>query len=137
MNSSTPTTPYRSIDPTFDACELAKAAGASYVSRSVVASPLHMDKMMKGALQHDGFALVEVMSNCHINWGRKNEYAAAADLIKHLKDNCTTSEEEATRDGKHQIGILHHDKEKLEYSKSYHAMAEGVRTKLAEKSGAA
>jgi 2-oxoglutarate/2-oxoacid ferredoxin oxidoreductase subunit beta len=122
--SITPTTPYGSIEPNFDACELAIAAGASFVARSVVASPLHMDKMMKAALQHKGFSLVEVLSNCHINWGRKNEYAAAADLIKHLKDRTTTIKDEAGE--KHLIGILRQDTEKPEYSETYFAMAQTV-----------
>lgn len=136
LGSSSPTAPNGSIEPTFDACKLAMAAGASFVSRSVVASPLHMDKMFKAALAHDGFSLVEVMSNCHINWGRKNEYAAAADLIKFLKDRSTANAEEAERDGKHLLGILKQDTEMKEYTNTYYAMAEQAQAKAALKKGA-
>lgn len=130
QGSITPTSPYGSIEPNFDSCDLAISAGASFVARTVVASPLHMDKMIKAGLQHKGFSLVEVLSNCHINWGRKNEYAAAADLIKHLKDRTTTSKEEAAGDpNKHAIGILHQDTTKPEYSESYYAMSDAVRAK--------
>jgi 2-oxoglutarate ferredoxin oxidoreductase subunit beta len=129
LNSYSPTAPYGSIDPTFDACKLAIAAGASFVSRTVVASPLHMDKMFKAALQHKGFSLVEVMSNCHINWGRKNEYAAAADLIKHLKDQSTFSAQDAETQGKHLLGILKQDAEMPEYAERYYAMAQTLQNK--------
>lgn len=120
LHSSSPTAPYGSIDPTFDTCQLAMAAGASFVARTVVASPLHMDKMLKAALAHKGFAVVEVMSNCHINWGRKNEYAAAADLIKHLKDQSTASKEEAETTGKHLLGILQQRTDMKEYADTYY-----------------
>lgn len=136
LDSSSPTAPYGSIEPTFDACELAIASGASFVSRTVVASPLHMDKMIKAALSHTGFALVEVLSNCHINWGRKNEYAAAAELIKHLKDSSTFSAEEAKTQGKHLLGILHNQPEAPEYSQTYYGMVNRVQAKMAEKKGA-
>lgn len=136
LDSSSPTAPYGSIEPTFDACKLAIAAGASFVSRTVVASPLHMDKMFKAALAHKGFALVEVMSNCHINWGRKNEYAAAADLIKHLKDQSTFSAEEAELQGKHLLGILKQDPEMKEYSSTYYELVERAKAKAAAKKGA-
>lgn len=136
LDSNSPTAPYGSIEPTFDACKLAIASGASFVSRTVVASPLHMDKMFKAALTHKGFALVEVMSNCHINWGRKNEYAAAADLIKHLKERSTPNKDEAEREGKHLLGILHHEPDKPEYTETYQAMVSDVMAKAAAKQGA-
>jgi 2-oxoglutarate/2-oxoacid ferredoxin oxidoreductase subunit beta len=137
LDSSSPTAPYGSIEPTFDTCKLAQASGASFVSRTVVASPLHMDKMMKAALSHKGFSLVEVMSNCHINWGRKNEYAAAADLIKHLKDSSTFSAEEAEAQGKHLLGILHNTPDKKEYVTTYYEMAQAVQARDAMKKGVA
>ncbi len=136
LDSSSPTAPYGSIEPTFDTCKVAMAAGASFVSRTVVASPLHMDKMIKAGLSHSGFSVVEVMSNCHINWGRKNEYAAAADLIKHLKDRSTFSAEESEADGKHLLGILRQDAEMKEYATTYYQMVEAVQAKMAEKKGA-
>lgn len=136
LGSTSPTAPYGSIEPTFDACTLAQAAGASFVARTVVASPLHMDKMFKAALNHKGFALVEVMSNCHINWGRKNEFAAAADLIKHLKDSSTFSAAEAENDGKHLLGILKQKTDAKEYSETYYNRVAEVQAKMAAKKGA-
>jgi len=123
LGSSTPTTPYGSMEPTFDASKLASAAGASFVSRTVVASPLQMDKMIKAGLAHNGFSVVEVMSNCHINWGRKNEYAAAADLIKHLKDKSTFSADEPEREDIHVCRVIKHSPDVPEYSQSYYERA--------------
>ncbi len=136
LASNSPTAPYGSIEPTFDAAELAMAAGASFVSRTVVASPLHMEKMIKAGLAHKGFSVVEVMSNCHINLGRKNEFAGAAELIKHLKDRSTANKEEAQREGKHLIGILKQDPEMKEYATTYYDLVEKAKAKAAAKKSA-
>jgi 2-oxoglutarate ferredoxin oxidoreductase subunit beta len=65
------------IDPTFNACKLAIAAGASFVARETVNSPKKMEKIMVEAFKHKGFSFVEINSNCHINLGRKNKMNSA------------------------------------------------------------
>jgi len=69
------------IDPTFDGCKLAEAAGASFVAREKVSEPKKMEKVIAAALQHKGFAYVEILSNCHINLGRKNKMASAMENL--------------------------------------------------------
>lgn len=133
QGSLTPTSPYGNIEPNFDACKVAVASGASFVARTVVASPLHMDKMIKAGLAHKGFAFVEVLSNCHINWGRKNEYAAAAELIKFLKDSTSSNKEEAESTGKHHIGIIHQNAQQQEYTERYYQMVADIQAQAASK----
>ena len=70
FNSITMTTPYGSRENPFDVCNLAQCAGATYVSRWSTAKPMQTIKAMKQALQHQGFALVEVLSQCPTNFGR-------------------------------------------------------------------
>jgi 2-oxoglutarate ferredoxin oxidoreductase subunit beta len=70
FNSITMTTPYGSRENPFDVCNLATCAGATYVSRWSTAKPMQTIKAMKKALQHQGFALVEVLSQCPTNFGR-------------------------------------------------------------------
>jgi 2-oxoglutarate ferredoxin oxidoreductase subunit beta len=65
------------IDPTFNACKLAIAAGASFVARETVNSPKKMEKIMVEAFKHKGFSFIEINSNCHINLGRKNKMNSA------------------------------------------------------------
>ncbi len=120
-NSTTPTTPYGSTEPNFSIAKLAIAAGASYVARSVVSSPVQMDKAIKGAIEHNGFSVVEALSNCHINWGRKNDHPDAFELVQWMKNEiCTFSKDEAEKTGKQLIGVLHHDKERPEYASQYY-----------------
>lgn len=59
------------IDPTFDACKLVEAAGASFVARETMIDPKKLEKSLVKALEHKGFSFVEVFSNCHVNLGRK------------------------------------------------------------------
>lgn len=118
--SSSPTAPYGNIEPNFDASALAIAAGATYVARGVVASPVQMDKTIKGAIEHNGFSVVEVLSNCHINWGRKNEHPDAFELIQWMKnERATFSKDEAEKTGKALIGVLH-KQERPEFSSEYY-----------------
>ncbi len=65
------------IDPTFDGCELAVAAGASFVGRENVTQPRKLEKLFIKSMEHKGFSYVEALSNCHINLGRKNKMASA------------------------------------------------------------
>ncbi len=70
LDSITMTTPFGSKESPFDVCNLAKCAGATYVSRWTTTKPLQTIKSMKKALQHEGFSLVEILSQCPTNFGR-------------------------------------------------------------------
>lgn len=70
LNSITMTTPYGSKENPLDICELAVCAGATYVSRWITAKPIQTIKSMKKALQHKGFSMIEILSQCPINFGR-------------------------------------------------------------------
>jgi len=65
------------IDPTFDGCKLAEAAGATFVARENVTAPKKLEKVIREAINHKGFSYVEAVSNCHINLGRKNKMQSA------------------------------------------------------------
>ena len=83
------TAPYGAIDPTFDICKLAEGAGATYVARATVAQPAMCEQILKKAIQHQkkGFAVVELISFCHTQFGRKNKRSRPMDNINYLKDN--------------------------------------------------
>ncbi len=81
------TAPYGNIEPPFPVCELASAAGATYVARSTVYHALELDKFLAEAIAKDGFSVVEAVSYCHTTYGRLNKLGAAADMMKALKDN--------------------------------------------------
>ena len=83
------TAPYGAIDPTFDICKLAEGAGATYIARATVAQPALCEQFLKKAIEHQkkGFAVVEIVSFCHTQFGRKNKRSRPMDNINYLKDH--------------------------------------------------
>lgn len=65
------TTPYGNREQPFDLCQLAISAGATFVSRWNTYRPYQAISAIKKALQHRGFALVEIVSQCPVNFGRR------------------------------------------------------------------
>ena len=87
LNGRATTAPYGNIEPPFPICDLAVAAGASYVARSTVYHALELDKYISEAIAKDGFSVVEAVSYCHTNYGRLNKLGTAADMMRALKDS--------------------------------------------------
>ena len=83
------TAPYANIDYDFDTVELAKAAGATFVARSTTFHAQQMTKLFRQAILHEGFSVVEVLSQCPTYFGRKNKAGSAADMMEWYKDNTT------------------------------------------------
>ncbi len=81
------TAPYGNVEPPFPICELAIAAGATYVARSTVYHALELDKYLSEAIAKDGFSVIEAVSYCHTTFGRLNKLGTAADMMRALKDN--------------------------------------------------
>src|SRR5512140_3223210 len=86
QGSRATTAPYGNIEPPFPVCELAIAAGATYVARSTVYHALELDKFLAEAIAKDGFSLVEAVSYCHTTFGRLNKLGTGADMMRSLKD---------------------------------------------------
>jgi len=112
------------IDPTFDTCKLAIAAGASFVARENVTSPKKLEKVITQALKHKGFALVEALSNCHINLGRKNKMVSAMDNLDWIDSITVSKKKYDAMSPEEQLnllptGILHQDTEANEYCDMY------------------
>lgn len=69
------------IDPTFNAANLAMGAGATFVARESMIDPKKLEKILVKGFSHKGFSFMEVLSNCHINLGRKNKMASAMENL--------------------------------------------------------
>lgn len=65
------TTPYGNAEEPFDICKLAETAGATYVARWTTAKPKNAKNAIKEALDHKGFSLVEIITQCPTNFGRR------------------------------------------------------------------
>lgn len=123
------TTPYGNAEKHFNPCELAKAAGASFVGRGTVYHYPQLEKLLMAAMEHRGFSLVEVISNCHTYFGRLNRKGDAAAMLDIFKNSSVTtaraknmSEEELK--GKHIIGTLFEDNVKTEFCDEYDRVCE-------------
>jgi 2-oxoglutarate/2-oxoacid ferredoxin oxidoreductase subunit beta len=81
------TAPYLNIDQAFDVVELAKAAGATFVARSTTYHAQQMADIIRQAILHEGFSVVEIMSQCPTYFGRKNKLGSAADMMRWFKDH--------------------------------------------------
>lgn len=129
------TAPYGVIDPPFDLCNLAAAAGATYVARATVAQPQLIEQYIKKGIQNKGFSVVEVMTHCHTQFGRRNKLARPIDNINRFKQvSVTKAKADAMKpeelEGKIVIGEMM-DRERPEYVEQYLRLIERVRGQVA------
>jgi len=127
-----PTTPYGAfattatyghIEHPFAIAELAVTAGATFVARGTVYHVTHLEKLIQKAIEKVGFSVVEVMSNCHVQFGRRNEMGNPVTMMQWLKDHAVPVEKaremkaESLKD-MFTIGVLA-DVEKPIYTEEY------------------
>ena len=84
------TAPYASIDREFDVVKMSKAAGATFVARSTTYHAKQCTDLIKQAILHEGFSVVEILSQCPTHYGRKNKKGDAVEMIKGYKENTTS-----------------------------------------------
>jgi 2-oxoglutarate ferredoxin oxidoreductase subunit beta len=89
-NISATTAPYLTIDPGFDVVELAKAAGATFVARTTTYHIQQVADIIQQAILHEGFSVVEILSQCPTYFGRKNKAGDAVDMVQYFKKNTTS-----------------------------------------------
>ena len=77
----TTTTPAGNLEPVFDACKLAEAAGAGLVGREVTLQTPALKNLIKEGLSHPGFAFIEAISDCTEIYGRKNDLGNSPEMI--------------------------------------------------------
>ena len=82
---TTITSPYGSLEHPFDICAMVAAAGAPYVARWTTYHPRQMTRSITKALQKNGFALVEAISQCPVQFGRAAKLGKAIDMLKYYK----------------------------------------------------
>ncbi|MEJ2137216.1 MAG: 2-oxoacid:ferredoxin oxidoreductase subunit beta [Desulfofustis sp.] len=80
------TAPYSNIDREFDTVELAAGAGATFVARTTVYHVKQLQSLLKKAISHNGFSVLEVLSQCPTYFGRKNRKGSAVDMMNSFKD---------------------------------------------------
>jgi 2-oxoglutarate/2-oxoacid ferredoxin oxidoreductase subunit beta len=106
------TSTYGNIEPAFDICALAHAAGATYVARGTPYAYRQLVELIAGGIVHEGFSLVEAMSVCPVYYGRFNLTADAGEFLLAQKEHAVPVakfEEGDSRTRDHYpVGVLHH-----------------------------
>jgi len=117
------TATYGHIEHAFSIAELAVTAGASFVARGTVYHAEQLERLIVKGIQRGGFSVLEVMSNCHIQFGRRNTMGDPVTMIRWFKNHAVPVEKmqelppESIQD-KFSIGILA-DVEKPVYTEEY------------------
>ena len=83
--TSATTAPYTNIDQDFDVVELSKAAGATFVARTTTYHTKQMEDIIRQAILHEGFSVVEILTQCPTYFGRKNRLGSAVDMLKMIQ----------------------------------------------------
>lgn len=81
------TAPFGNVGHPMDVVQLARAAGATYVARATTYHAPQMVKYLKTAIQHKGFSVVEVFSQCPTYYGRQNRKGSAVEMMTHFKEH--------------------------------------------------
>lgn len=134
--SYTSTSVYGNPEGDFDLCEVGIAANAGFVARSTVYHVSLLESLIKQAIEHRGFSLVEVHSSCPVYYGRYNEKPTPVDMMKWWKERAVpvgryrklSAEEQKD---KVSIGLLHKS-DRQDFSTRYARIQERARKVLAK-----
>jgi 2-oxoglutarate ferredoxin oxidoreductase subunit beta len=139
-----PTTPYGALASTslygniehaFSIAELAVTAGAAFVARGTVYHAGLLDKLIEQAIRKRGFSVVEAISHCHTQYGRRNRMGGAVEMLRWQKEAAISVEKaakltEEERAGKVTIGVLV-DRDLPIYTQEYKKIRQIAKDKLA------
>mgnify|MGYP000359670686 CR=1 FL=1 len=118
------TAPYTTIDNEFDVVKLAKAAGASFVARSTVFHAKEAKDILKKAIMHKGFSVVEILSQCPTFYGRQNKAGDAIQMLENFRKNTAKSGSARLKKDPCLIkrGVIFESTESPEYCEAYENM---------------
>jgi 2-oxoglutarate ferredoxin oxidoreductase subunit beta len=125
------TAPYGTVDRQFDLCNLAQAAGATYVARGTIYNTALLENVIRHAIAHKGFSVVDAVSACPTYFGRKNKQGGPVDMLRLQKENSVSIEQAKTMSpedlkGKIVVGEFYEGNEP-EYVETYLALIDRVR----------
>ncbi|MCD6277768.1 2-oxoacid:ferredoxin oxidoreductase subunit beta [candidate division WOR-3 bacterium] len=127
------TAPYGMIEKPFDIVELALGAGASFVARGSSYHVPMLDGLIKKAILHKGFSVVDVITTCPINFGRRNKLSAdGAKNLKYVESIVVPLSKyqkmpEEERKGKFPIGIFRQEEGLPELTEKYASLENKLR----------
>jgi 2-oxoglutarate ferredoxin oxidoreductase subunit beta len=81
------TAPYGNLEQPFNIADLAICAGASFVARTAAYHTTELPKLVAQAISRVGFAVIEVISHCHTNYGKLNRKGGAVEMLQWQRDH--------------------------------------------------
>src|ERR1700716_2425517 len=81
----TKSTPHGSVENPINPLPMAIVGGATYVARGFSAKQKHLVELLKGAIMHKGFSLVDVFSPC-VTYNKDNTYQWFNPRVKVLEE---------------------------------------------------
>jgi 2-oxoglutarate ferredoxin oxidoreductase subunit beta len=141
-----PTTPYGAkaataiyghIEHAFSIAELAVTAGAAWVGRGTVYHANLLDQLIEQAILKRGFAVVEAISTCHVQYGRRNRLGGPVEMMNWQKEAAVRVEKAKTMSpaelkDKFSIGVLV-DRELPIYTSELRKLRESARAAAEER----
>ena len=126
------TAPYGNVDRPFDIAQLASGAGASFSARGDVFHARETIDIIKQAILHKGFSLVDVYSICPTYYGRKNKKGDAVKMMTWQKENVVLKAKADTMtpeelEGKAVIGCFRNEPNVPEYTAEYTKLIERLK----------
>ncbi|MGV8074363.1 MAG: 2-oxoacid:ferredoxin oxidoreductase subunit beta [Syntrophobacteraceae bacterium] len=115
-----PTTPYGALAATaphgnkehpLSITDLAVTAGASMVARGTVYHATLLDGLIEKAILKEGFSVIEVVTHCYTQYGRKNKFEGPVEMMRWQKETAVRVEKarnmkEEELKNKFTIGVL-------------------------------
>ncbi|MBI2203556.1 MAG: 2-oxoglutarate ferredoxin oxidoreductase subunit beta [Candidatus Rokubacteria bacterium] len=127
------TAPFGMMERNFDVCELSRAAGATYVARSIAYNGNLTTRLIRNAIKHKGFSVVEVLLQCTEIYGRYNKQGDGAAMLTWQREHAVTPGKAAglspeQLEGRFVIGELHRS-EAPEFCEEYDRLIARVQGK--------
>jgi 2-oxoglutarate ferredoxin oxidoreductase subunit beta len=113
---------------------MAVCAGAAMVGRGTVYHATLLDQLMEQAIMKRGFAVVEVISHCHTQFGLKNKMGGPVEMMRAQKEMAVRVEKAKTMSpeelaGKLTIGVLV-DRDLPIYTQEYRKIREAAQAAI-------
>jgi 2-oxoglutarate ferredoxin oxidoreductase subunit beta len=126
MGDRATTAPYGQVEPPFDLCRLAQAAGASFVARGIAANVRPLQRLIRRGIEHRGFSFIEAVVPCPTEYGKRNPPAGAVAMLDDQKARAVSVAQAAgmmaeALEGKIVTGVLHEDPDAPEFQATYAA----------------
>ncbi len=137
VESYTSTSVYGNPEGDFDICEIAVAAGATFVGRSTVYHVNMLERILEAAIRHKGFSLVEIFSSCPVYYGRYNQHPTPVDMMNLWKSGAVPVEryramEEAEQADHFPIGVFHSD-DRPDFNTRYEKIQRAAEARMGER----